>query len=94
MNIFTALWIFYKKLILPSLVVSILLAIIFFNPIKIFTGIGIAYIFLTPAFHYLLYDLTNANQYYFYHNMGISKIILWVTSISTSFIIGIILMLI
>ena len=94
MNIFIALWIFYKKLILPSLAVSILLAIIFIGPVKIILGTGIAYIFLTPVFHYLLYDLTNANQYYFYHNLGISKLLLWMNSIITSLIIGLILMLI
>ena len=94
MRIFIALWIFYKKLILPSLAVSILLAIFFFGPVKITSGTGIAYIFLTPVFHYLFYDLTNSNQYYFYHNLGISKLLLWMSSIIVSLIIGLILVLI
>ncbi|MES2652096.1 MAG: hypothetical protein V4663_10165 [Bacteroidota bacterium] len=94
MNIFIPLWIFYKKLILPSLAVSILLAFFFFGAVKILSGIGIAYIFLTPVFHYLLYDLTDANQYYFYYNLGISKLLLWISSIIASLIIGLILMLI
>ena len=94
MNIITVLWIFYKKLILPSLAVSILLAIIFIGSVKITSGIGIAYIFITPFFHFLLYDLARPNEYYFYYNLGISKLVLWVSSIITSLIVSIILMLI
>lgn len=94
MNIFIALWIFYKKLILPSLAVSALLATFEFEPDRIIQGTGMAYVVLTPVFQYLLYDLTNSNQYYFYYNLGISKILLWISTIIYSLIIGLILMLV
>ena len=92
MKIFIALWIFYKKLILPSLALSILLAIIFFGPVKIISGTGIAYMFVTPFFHFLLYDLARPTEYYFYYNLGVSKLLLWVSSIIASLIVGVILM--
>lgn len=94
MRIINALWIFYKKLILPSIVVSALLATFYFKLGEIIKGTGMAYVFLTPVFHYLLYDLTSPKEYFFYYNMGISKLFLWINSIVVSLTIGIILMLI
>lgn len=93
MSIFFPLWIFYKKLILPSLAVSVLLAVLFFSSSKLCAGIGIAYIFLTPFFHFLFYDLARSNEYYFYYNLGISKLHLWISTIVWSLIFGIVLML-
>ncbi len=92
MKIFVALWIFYKKLILPSLSLSILLA--FFGSLKLITGTGVAFVFLTPVFQFLFYDLARPNEYYFYYNMGLGKIVLWINTILMSLIIGLILALI
>lgn len=92
MPLISPLWLFYKKLILPSLALSILLA--FFGPIKLITGTGMAYIVLTPISQFLFYDLSRPNEYYFYYNMGLSKVALWVNTILMSLIIGVILILI
>lgn len=92
MNFVAPLWAFYKKLIFPSLAVSILLA--FFGSLKLITGTGLAYVFLTPVFQFLFYDLSRPNEYYFYYNMGLSKVALWINTILMSLIIGVILMLI
>ncbi|MEJ5995829.1 hypothetical protein WG904_15475 [Pedobacter sp. Du54] len=94
MHTFVALWLFYKKLILPSLVLSILLAFLGATPIKFSFGVGIAYMFLTPALHLLFYDMSRPNEYYFYANLGISKFNLWVNTVVVSLAIGLILMMI
>lgn len=94
MRIVNVLWVFYKKLILPSIVVSALLASFYFKLGEIVKGTGMAYIFLAPVFHYLLYDFTSPKEYYFYYNMGLSKVALWVNTILMSLIISVVLMLI
>ncbi|SFH02213.1 hypothetical protein SAMN04489864_104145 [Pedobacter insulae] len=94
MNILAALWVFYKKLIFPSFAISVLLALFFIDSSKFLSGVGIAYVFLTPSLHFLFYDLSRPKEYYFYHNLGLSKTTLYLNSILISLIIGIILLLI
>ncbi|WP_069658569.1 hypothetical protein [Arcticibacter eurypsychrophilus] len=88
------LWFFYKKLIIPSLVVSIALSYLMTAASNFLIGIGISYIFLTPTFHYLTYELKNPNEYYFYYNIGLSKFILWTNTLVISTMIGLLFMLI
>ena len=88
------LWVFYKKLIIPSLAISILLAILFTDSTRILSGIGIAYIFLTPCMQFLLYDLARPNEYYFYFNLGMSRFNLWLNSVVVSLVIGLFLIMI
>ena len=85
---------FYQKLIVPSLMLSIFFSYFFLESNDIYAGIGISFIFLTPMFHYLIYDVKNPNEYYFYHNLGLSKLLLWVSTIIISLIIGLILFII
>src|SRR5690606_19842479 len=91
-NIF---WLFYKKLIIHSLILSFLtglMSTINSNSYYL-TSIGTAYIFITPAFHYLTYELRNKNEYYFYLNQGFSKGTLWILTCAVSFSIGLIFIL-
>ena len=94
MRLIRGLWFFYQKLIVPSLALAILLSLFTMEFIEIHTGIGIAFIFLTPIFHYATYEVNRPNEYYFYYNLGLSKAVLWANTIITSSIIGFILIII
>ncbi|MES2827621.1 MAG: hypothetical protein V4687_05695 [Bacteroidota bacterium] len=94
MQLLKAVWFFYQKMIIPSFAVSILLSLFTMSYIQILPGIGIAFIFLTPAFHYYIYELRNPDEYYFYYNMGLGKITLWISTIILSIIVGVILIVI
>lgn len=92
MRIFWLILNFYKKLIIPTLGSS--LAITFFSLVYeySFTEIfGLSYIFMAVLFHFFTYEVTYPNEYYFYYNLGLSKIILYATTFIISFIIGIII---
>jgi len=89
MRMIKGLWIFYKKLIIPSLALSILLALFGMSLLRLSTGIGISYIIFTPVVHYFTYEVNNINEYYFYHNLGLSKLFLWVNTVVTSLIVGV-----
>ncbi|MET4138404.1 hypothetical protein ABIB30_000764 [Pedobacter sp. UYP1] len=88
MRIIKGLWIFYKKLVIPSLALSVLLGFFGTSLVRITTGIGISYIILTPIVHYFIYEINNANEYYFYHNLGFSKVSLWINTMVTSLMVG------
>lgn len=88
MRILHGLCFFYQKLIAPSLALSILLSFFMMEHISLCKGIGISFIFLTPTFHYFIYEIRNSNEYYFYYNLGLSKILLWASTIVISIIVG------
>jgi len=84
------LYFFYIKLLIPSIVLSFALSWFYMNG-RLFAGTGISFIFLTPAFHYFTYEINSPNEYYFYHNLGLSKLNLWLTTVFISTRIGFIL---
>ena len=93
MRIIISILFFYKKLVVPSLIVAIALNF----PEWILTGVVpfgkvvSAYILMSLCFHFFIYEKRNSNEYYFYHNMGLSKYVLWGTTLLLSLIIGLIL---
>ena len=93
MRIFVSIFVFYKKLIVPTFTVAILIAFIGISRSGTFSlpAVGISYIFLTPLFHCFIYELRNSNEYFFYYNFGLSKLILWISSLIISIIVGLIL---
>lgn len=91
MRIVHGLRFFYQKLIIPSLVLSVLLAYFVLGLGKLCSGTGISFIFLTPVFHYFTYELRRPNEYYFYYNLGLSKSVLWLSTIGISLVIGLVL---
>lgn len=93
MRILYGLCFFYQKLIIPSLVISIVLAFLMMKLIDLYVGIGISFIFLTPFFHYLTYEIRNPNEYYFYHNLGLNKLVLWINTLIVSLIVGLLFIL-
>ena len=98
MKIVSSIWMFYKKLIIPALSMSLLIGILIFiftNSFSVsFKLTGISYLFFTPMFHYFIYEIRNPNEYYFYYNMGINKPVLWLSTLILSSLIGLILILI
>lgn len=88
------LFIFHRKLFFPALVVSLLLGLIGFPLIQSFSfkGVGISYMLFTPLFHYFIYEVRNPNEYYFYHNLGLSRVNLWISTFVVSLFIGTLLM--
>lgn len=90
MQMIIGLWFFYKKLLVPSITMSVLIGVtslIVFDSVST-VSIGTAYIVFAPFFHFAVYEIRNPNEYYFYHNLGLSKIALWIFTFIFSFLIG------
>lgn len=87
---------FYKKLVIPALSMSAAIAsIVFLNSGNFsFKWFGISFLIVTPLFHYYIYEIRNPNEYYFYYNMGISKLFLWLATLVSSSFIGLIISLV
>ena len=83
------LWLFYKRLILPALSLSLLSGMFFmtFNKRFSLAAVGIAYLFFACLFHYFIYEIRHNNEYYFYYNLGLSKLNLWIFTIVTSWLV-------
>jgi hypothetical protein len=92
MRILNGLSFFYQKLILAPLILSVILSLLLMPRAYFFTGTGIAFIILFPAFHYFTYEIRKPHEYFFYYNLGLSKPVLWTVTISAGFLIGILLM--
>lgn len=95
--ILKAIWLFQRKLILASIAISIVIT--FLLSVLIPTNnfiqkIGISYIFVLPLVHFYTYELRNSNEYYFYYNLGLSKLNLWIITVATAIVINIILSLV
>ncbi len=84
---------FFQKLIIPSLVLSIVLSYFMMEPNNFYAGTGISFIILTPTFHYFIYEIKNPNEYYFYYNLGLSKLVLWINTVLISLAFGLILVI-
>lgn len=88
MREFKGLWFFYQKLIIPSLTISVLLALLSLKLVDFNVGIGFSYIILTPLFHYFIYEIQHPDEYYFYYNLGLSKGSLWICTFIISSLAG------
>lgn len=77
----------------PTLIFSALVGLVGFPMSGRYSlaGVGIGYMLFSPFFHYFIYDIRNSNEYYFYHNMGLSRLALWVVSVTISLAVGLIL---
>lgn len=81
------LWIFYKKLILPTGLFSLLFYFLFQSDPETF---GLSFLLILPLLHYLIYELRLKNEYYFYANFGFSKLFLWISTVSLGLTVKII----
>jgi len=95
MRIFASIIMFYRKLIIPSAVFSILIGMAGITITGSFSlkYTGLAYLFICPMVHYFVYELIYAKEYYFYYNLGLSRGSLWASTLVISGIIGLILIL-
>ncbi|MFZ4929720.1 hypothetical protein [Chryseobacterium sp. Mn2064] len=80
----TILWIFYKKLIIPSVLFSLLFSLL--SPFKVET-FGLSFLLLLPMLHYFIYEVRLKNEYLFYYHFGFSKLFLWGFTLSFSLIV-------
>lgn len=58
------------------------------------TTIGLCFIFIAPLVQYYVYDIKNKNEYYYYNNLGLGNLELWVSTLIIAFINLLILSLI
>ncbi len=83
----STLWIFYKKIIIPTLIFSLLASCLSSFNIENF---GLSFLLISPVLHYFIYELRFKNEYYFYANLGFSRSFLWGFTISVCVIVKII----
>jgi len=88
MGIFAGLAFFYQKIIIPSLAFSVVMPLFFLRHSDFFPGAGVAFTILLPTMHYLTYEVRKPQEYYFYYNLGLSKLTLWITTVGMGAIIG------
>ena len=93
MRLITAVLMFYKKLLLPSILMSVFMGLISMVTSDTFSThtVGAAYILFALFFHFTIYEIRNPNEYYFYYNLGLSKMVLWMSTVLISFCIGLII---
>ena len=78
---------FQKKIFFISYAISILIGILLGGQPKM---IGLSFLLIAPFTQYFFYEIKNKNQYYYYYNLGISNVMLWIST----FVIGLINLLI
>jgi hypothetical protein len=96
MRILLSLILFYQKLIVPALVFALSIGLLSWLLSGEFSKglIGISYIFSSLLFQYLIYEIRNVKEYYFYFNMGLSKPVLWLSTLFISIFIAVIISII
>ena len=96
MQIVKAIFLFYRKLIIPSLVFSLFIGFIGLKTegLNFLNTVGISFIFSGLLFHYFIYEVWNNKEYYFYFNLGLSRYILWLITFIFHLSIGLTIILV
>jgi hypothetical protein len=96
MRILQSLLIFYQRLIIPSLAISIAMGILGWLLTAEFSMglIGTAYILTSLLFQYFIYEIRSSREYYYYFNLGLSKPVLWISTLVISSVIVIFVLII
>ena len=82
---------FQQRLILPTFCIAIGIGIAGYFMVSstpLTQGIGYGYIFAGPVTHYFIYEQRHESEYYFYFNLGLSKILLYSSTIILNLILG------
>lgn len=82
---------FQQKLILPTFCVALGIGIAGYFMVwstPLLEGTGFGYILAGPLTQYFIYEIRNENEYYFYFNMGLSKIMLYGSTVILNLTIG------
>jgi hypothetical protein len=92
MRTLKAILIFYQKLIVPTLALSVMAGFIGsgLTGALSFKTIGISYVLFGLLFHYFIYEVRNRNEYYFYFNLGLSRLTLWIATFVLNLLTGLI----
>ncbi len=95
MRIIKGLLLFYKRLLIPLVIISVTLNLMGMAITGKFSlhGLGITYIFLSPLLQYFIYEIIYPEEYYFYYNLGLSKTILWFSTLLIGYVIGLTMIL-
>lgn len=86
---------FQQKLILPTFCVALAIGIAGYFmawSIPVVQGTGFGYFLAGPLTHYFIYELRNENEYYFYFNLGLNKIILYASTVILNLILGVLIL--
>jgi len=85
-----AYFLFHTSLFGASIAISIFIGLYYMWQSQEFsiTTIGFAYLFTPLLMQYFFYELRNKGVYYFYFNLGISKVQLWASTIVFNLIIA------
>lgn len=78
------LWFFQKRITPPALVISALLGLLLF---KSFWATGIIFLVMGPLWHYFIYEVRYKQEYYFYFNLGFTRLSLWASTLILSVIV-------
>ncbi|KQS92951.1 hypothetical protein [Chryseobacterium sp. Leaf394] len=72
------LWIFYRKILIPAVLFSLLTTL----PQGLnFKNFSLGFLFIFPLMHYFIYELRLKNEYLFYANFGFSRRQLWILTL-------------
>jgi hypothetical protein len=71
---------FQKRLTPPVLLISILLGLALYQNIP---AIGLIFMVLMPLWHFYIYEVRYKNEYYFYFNLGFTRLGLWLSTLVT-----------
>ncbi|MGB5404600.1 hypothetical protein [Robiginitalea sp.] len=72
------LWFFHKRIALPALFISVLLGLALFRSIG---AAGLIFLMMGPLWHYYIYEVRYKQEYYFYFNLGFTRLSLWVSTL-------------
>ena len=88
----TALLWFHKKIAIPAMAVSLVMALfaLTISMQAFLYTIGIGYLLCAPLFHFMTYELRRSREYYFYYNYGFSRVFLWATTIISAIVVALI----
>jgi len=83
---------FQKKIFFIAYLISIVIGISSDGDTS--KTIGLSFLFIAPFIQYLIYEIKNKNEYYYYYNLGLSKSALWVSTLTIGLVNLLILMII
>jgi hypothetical protein len=80
--------IFYRKILLVSLVISFATFIAGTGiGVSSYSTLGFSFAVISPFAHLYLYEIDKPNEYYFFANLGLHKPFLWFCTLSISALI-------
>lgn len=73
------IWLYYKLFFIPALISSFAVSLFAFG--QLFGSyMATVFIMLNFLFHWIGYSFFRKNDYVFYHHIGLSKPMLWITT--------------